>query len=137
MRALLCLALASVFASTAVASTAHAATAQVSTAQASAALLTTPISLGEAIELKNDVEGQYRLENGRDVRLVQVDHKLYLDLNRHYRKELLPVAENVLASRDGRLTVQYMPHGPVEQILIQHPELPASLRLGERSWDGR
>ena len=117
MRALLCLTLVSAFAST--------------------ALAAPSISLGDGMDLKNDVEGQYRLENGRDVRLVQVDHKLYLDLNRHYRKELLAVGEKMLASRDGRLTVRYMPDGPVEQILIQHPGMPASVRLGERSWRGR
>lgn len=117
MRALLCLALISAFAST--------------------ALAATPISRGAGMDLKNDIEGQYRLENGRNVRLVQVDHKLYLDLNRYYRKELHPVADKVLASRDGRLTVQYMPEGRTSRILIQHPELPADLRLGERSWRGR
>jgi hypothetical protein len=117
MRALLCLALMSAFAST--------------------ALAATPISRGDAIDLKNDVAGQYRLENGRDVRLVLTDDKLYLDLNRYYRKELLPIGDKMLASRDGRLTVQYMPDGPVERILIQHPALPASVRLGERSWRGR
>ncbi|MET0980765.1 MAG: hypothetical protein ABWY02_01595 [Telluria sp.] len=132
MRALLCLAFAS-----SVASTACASTAQVSTTQIPAALLSTPLSLGDAIDLKNEVEGQYRLENGRDVRLVQMDQKLYLDLNRYYRRELLPVADKVLASRDGKLTVQYMPDGPVERILIQHPALPANMRLGESSWFGR
>ena len=117
MRALLCLALFSAFASTA-----HAAT---------------PISRGAGMDLKNDIEGQYKLENGRNVRLVQVDHKLYLDLNRYYRKEIIPVADRVLASRDGKLTVQYLPEGPTGRILIQHPELPANVRLGERSWRGR
>ena len=117
MRALLCLALMSAFAST--------------------ALAATPISRGDAIDLKNDIAGQYRLENGRDVRLTLMDEKLYLDLNRFYRRELLPIADKMLASRDGRLTVQYMPDGPVERILIQHPELPASVRLGERSWRHR
>lgn len=104
---------------------------------APAALADIPISRAEATELKFDVEGQYRLDNGRDVRLTLVDDRLYLDLNRHYRREILPVADRVLASRDGKLTVQYMPDGPVERILIQHPGLPASVRLGEHSWRGR
>ncbi|MDB5793272.1 MAG: hypothetical protein JWQ80_3296 [Massilia sp.] len=117
MRALPCLALISAFAST--------------------ALAAAPISRGDAAELKLDIAGQYRLENGRDVRLTVMDERLYLDLNRSYRKELLPVGDKVLASRDGRLTVQYMPDGPVERILIQNPELPASVRLGERSWRHR
>lgn len=107
------------------------------TALVSPAPAATPISLGDAIGLKNDIAGQYRLENGRDVRLTLLDHKLYLDLNRYYRKELLAIDGKLLASRDGRLTVRYIQDGPVERILIQHPGLPASVRLGERSWRGR
>lgn len=117
MRTVLCLALISTLASTA-----HAAP---------------PISSGDAMDLKNDIAGHYRLENGRAVRLTLMDQNLYLDLNRHYRTELLPVADKVLASHDGKLTVHYMPDGPAERILIQHPELPANVRLGERSWRGR
>lgn len=119
MRTLLCLALVS------------------TTTFAAAALAGTQISRGAATELKHDIAGHYRLDNGRDVRLTLLDQKLYLDLNRHYRKELLAVGEKTLASRDGRLTVQYMADGPVERILIQHPGIPASVRLGERSWRGR
>jgi len=111
MRALLCLALVS-----------------------STALAATPISRGEATQLKDDIAGQYKLETGRDVRLTLVDDRLYLDLNRNFRKELLPVAERTLASRDGRLTVQYMPDGPVDRILIKHPGLGADVRLGEANW---
>lgn len=109
----------------------------ITAALASSAFAAAPIGSGEAMDLKRDVAGQYRLENGRDVRLSMIDDKLYLDLNRAFRRELLPVGDKVLASHDGRLTVQYMPDGPTEQILIQHPELPASVRLGERSWRGR
>lgn len=109
MRALLCLALIS-----------------------STALAATP----EAEQLKTDIAGQYRLETGREVRLALVDDRLYLDLNHTYRKELLPVADRVLASRDGQLTVQFMPDGPVERILIRHPGLRAGERIGEASWRG-
>lgn len=119
MRTLLCLALVS------------------TTTFAAASLAGTQISRGTATELKHDIAGHYRLDNGRAVRLTLVDDKLYLDLNRSYRKELKPVTDKVLASRDGRLTVQYITDGPVERILIQHPGLPASVRLGERSWRGR
>lgn len=118
MRALLCLAL-------------------VPAAMVTAAFASGPISHGDALDLKRDIAGQYRLENGRDLRLALVADRLYLDLNRHHRREIAPVAENVLASRDGNLTVQYMPDGPADRIVIRHPELPANLRLGERSWVGR
>ena len=125
MRTLLCLALIPTTLATALA------------ALALPALAASPISAGDAVELKYDVEGHYQLENGRAVRLTMVEDRLYLDLNRSFRKELQPVGDRVLASRDGKLTVQYMPDGPVERILIQHPGLPASVRLGERSWRGR
>jgi hypothetical protein len=114
MRALLCLALVS-----------------------STALAATPISRGDAAQLKDDIAGQYRLETGRDVRLTLVDDRLYLDLNRNFRKELLPVAQRTLASRGGRLTVEYMPDGPVDRILIKHPGLGTEVRLGEANWRGR
>ncbi|MFC4933254.1 hypothetical protein [Massilia sp. GCM10023247] len=118
MRALLCLAL-------------------VPAALATAAFASGPISRGDAMDLKRDIAGEYRLENGRDVRLALVEDRLYLDLNRHYRREVEPIAENVLASRDGSLTVQYLPDGPSDRIVIRHPELPANARLGEHSWRGR
>lgn len=89
------------------------------------------------LDLKRDVAGQYRLENGRDVRLDLVVDRLYLDLNRHYRRELEPVGANLLASRDRQLTVHYFPDRRADRILIQHPALPATMRLGESSWRGR
>jgi hypothetical protein len=125
MRTLLCLALLS----TALASATLPAAASAANA--------TSISRGDAEELKQDAAGEYRLDNGRRVRLALVEDRLYLDLKRGYRRELVPVAEGVLASHDGRLTVQYMPNGPVEQIFIQHAGLPGGARLGEVSWRGR
>ena len=65
----------------------------------------TPISSGEATQLKYDVQGEYRLESGHSVRLSVVDGRLYLDLTRSYRKELHAVAPNLLASRDAMVTV--------------------------------
>jgi len=66
-----------------------------------------------------------------------VDDRLYLDLNRSLRRELVPVSDSMLASHEGRLTVvRYMPEGPTERILIEHPGLDGA-RLGERSWVGR
>ena len=121
MRALPCLALLSALASTAL----H-----------PAAQADTPISHAHAVALKHDAAGHYRLENGRNVRLVLDEQHLYLDLNHHFRRQLFPAGHRLLASRDGKLTVQYLPDGPVKRILIQHPELPASVRLGERSWRG-
>lgn len=96
-----------------------------------------PMDLGKALDLKRDVAGEYRLDSGLDVRLRLVNDDLYVDLNRYYRKQVFPVEENLLASRDGKLTVQYFPDGPVERILIQHERFPSNQRLGERSWFGK
>lgn len=106
----------------------------VSAAFAPAALADMPISDDAAWRLKQEIAGQYRLETGRDVRLTLIGDDLYLDLNRHYRAKLLPVADNMLASRDGRLTVRYMPDGRVDEILIRHPGLPPRTRIGELRW---
>jgi len=103
----------------------------------STAFAAAPINLGAAEDLKRDVVGQYRLDTGLDVRLQLIDDKLYLDLNRHYRKQMFPVEENLLVSRDGNLTVEFFPDGPVERILIRHERLPSGERLGERSWLGK
>jgi len=91
----------------------------------------TPISSGEALQLKYDVEGDYRLENGNRVRLSVVDGRLYLDLDRSYRKELQVVAPNLFASRDGLVTVQFMPDSATERIRIRHERYPAGRRIGE------
>jgi hypothetical protein len=103
---------------------------------AQAAASPTSISHGEASQLKYDVAGEYRLENGNSVRLSVVDGRLYLDLDRSYRKELQAVAPNLLASRDGLVTVLYMPDGATERVRIRHARYPASRRIGEVRWTG-
>ncbi|MEW6025076.1 MAG: hypothetical protein AB1807_23370 [Pseudomonadota bacterium] len=119
MRALLCLAFVS------------------STLFVSSSLAAVPMDSGDEADLKYAVAGLYRLPSGLDVRLRLVDQQLYVDLNRYYRKQVFPVSENLLSSRDGDLTVQYLPEGPVERIVIQHARFPVSQRLGERSWLGK
>lgn len=103
----------------------------------STAFAATPIDRAEAEDLRADAAGVYRLDTGMDVRLTVVDQQLYLDLNRHYRRQLHPVSSNLLSSSDGRLTVEYLPDGPFERIFIRHGGLPPNERLGERSWRGR
>jgi hypothetical protein len=96
----------------------------------------TPLSSGEALQLKYDVEGDYRLQNGNRVRLSVVEGRLYLDLDRSYRKELHVVAPNLFASRDGLVTVQYLPDSATERIRIRHERYPAGRRIGEAHWLG-
>lgn len=97
----------------------------------------TPIDNAQSRQLKYEIAGVYKLETGRSVRLVHVDEKLYIDLNRTYRRELRAVAPNLLASRDGKLTVHYMPQGSDRHILLRHEGFPAHRRLGEDGWLGR
>lgn len=103
----------------------------------STAFAATPVDRAEAEDLKEDAAGLYRLDTGRDVRLRLVDRQLYVDLNRHYRKQVHPVSENLFSSDDGLLTVEYLPDGPVERIFIRHAGLPSNERLGETSWLGK
>ena len=91
----------------------------------------TPITHDEATQLKYDVEGDHRLENGNRVRLSVVDGRLYLDLDRSYRKELDVVVPNLLASRDALVTVQYLPDKGTGRIRIRHERYPAGRRFGE------
>lgn len=102
-----------------------------------AAAAATPIDRRQAEQLKYEIAGQYKLDTGRSVLLSLVDEKLYIDLNRSYRRELRPVAPNLLASRDGSLTVEYIVGGPAERILIRHAQFPANRRIGEDRWFGR
>ena len=77
------------------------------------------------------------LFDGSNCGLRLVDRQLYVDLNRHYRKQVHPVSENLFSSDDGRLTVEYLPDGPVERIFIRPAGLPSNERLGETSWLGK
>jgi hypothetical protein len=58
-----------------------------------------------AEQLQN-VASTYSLSNGRVLTLVKFDDRLYAEL-KGSRTELVPVAENVYASRDGSLSVTY------------------------------
>ena len=108
-----------------------------STAFCSSALAAAPMDRADAEDLKDAVAGEYRLASGLDVRLSLVDQQLYADLNRHYRKRVFPVSPNLLSSHDGNLTIEYLPDGPIERIVIRHQRFPEGQRLGERSWLGK
>lgn len=96
-----------------------------------------PIDRGDAEDLIHDIAGEYRLETGRSVRLSVLDGTLYIDLNTTDRQALHPVAPNLLASRDGSLTVQYLPEGQAERIRIRHERFPAGQRVGMLRAAGR
>jgi hypothetical protein len=106
-------------------------------AAAVAAVAATPVDRARGEEIRSDIAGEYRLETGRSVRLSLLDGTLYIDLDNAHRRALYPVAPNLLASRDGALTVQYMPDGETERILIRHERYPADRRIGIYRMFGR
>jgi hypothetical protein len=65
----------------------------------------------------HDVEGSYRLSNGRVLKLIMQDDRLYAELKNH-RTELVAVGENAFASRDGSISVTYKPDAATEQISV-------------------
>ena len=87
------------------------------------AVAAAPIDRGDAEDLKHDIAGEYRLETGRSVRLSVLDGTLYIDLSKTDRKALYPVAPNLLVSRDGSVTVRYLPEGQAERIRIRHDRI--------------
>jgi hypothetical protein len=102
-----------------------------------AAVAAAPVDRARGEELKSDIVGEYRLESGRSVRLLLLDETLYIDLDNIHRRALYPVAPNLLASRDGALTVRYLPEGPTERILIRHERYPANRQIGIYRMFGR
>jgi hypothetical protein len=87
-------------------------------------------ALRPTLEQISQLEGVYGLADGRRVRIVQADDRLYAELDKNRRLELFAAGPDTVASRDGALTVQYMPEGPTERIRIRHERYPASQQIG-------
>ena len=64
-----------------------------------------------------DLEGTYQLENGQRARVFELDQRLYVELGRH-RKELVLVAPDRFASRDGAISMQFQPDAPGDRIVL-------------------
>ena len=63
-----------------------------------------------SLEQMHALEGVYRLPEGKILRLVVVDDRLYGEIDReHRRRQLVPVDSHRLASRDGKITMSYEP----------------------------
>jgi hypothetical protein len=62
-------------------------------------------------EQLQNIQGVYRLSNGRVFKLLLLDDRLYVELKRG-RKELVAIAENVYATKDGAIKVTYNPDAP-------------------------
>jgi len=68
-----------------------------------------------------DMEGTYLLENGQRAKIFELDNRLYIDIERRHRKELLLVAPDLFASPDRSVTVQFQPNQPDEPLLFGIP----------------
>jgi hypothetical protein len=79
-----------------------------------------PANTGATAQQLENIEGAYKLSNGRVLRLSTVDNRLYAEVNGHHRTELVAAAENVFASRDGAIKVTYKPETEtsLEQIAV-------------------
>jgi len=89
---------------------------------------------------RGDLEGTYQLENGQRVRVFELDERLYVEVGR-YRKELVMVAPNRFASRDGAVSMQFQPEAPGERIVLGYRRdaqqaLPVMLASGQQNGRG-
>jgi hypothetical protein len=56
---------------------------------------------------QQELEGVYKLSNGKTLRLTMVDDRLYADLSRHTRIHLAPTGPNTYASQGGAISISY------------------------------
>lgn len=56
---------------------------------------------------QHELEGVYKLSNGKTLRLTMVDDRLYADLNRKTRVALAPIGPNTFASANGAISIVY------------------------------
>lgn len=63
-------------------------------------------ALRPSLEQISQLEGVYGLADGRRVRIVHLDDRLYADLDKNERLELFVAGPDTLASRDGRVSAR-------------------------------
>lgn len=56
---------------------------------------------------QHELEGVYKLSNGKTLRLTMVDDRLYADLSRTNRVHLVPAGPNTYTSRNGAISIVY------------------------------
>ncbi|QOY93872.1 hypothetical protein IM543_20440 [Massilia sp. UMI-21] len=91
------------------------------TAQRSAA----PGLSGEVIstgtQLVDEVQGSYRLSNGRWIDLIDLDQQLYAEFDHWRRVQLREVGPHLFASRAGDVQMSWMPDQRADTILLSYP----------------
>jgi len=78
-------------------------------------------------EQLHELQGTYRLANGRKLQLSASDDRMYASLNGRDLIELVATAENTLSSKDGAISVNYQPQQPSEELRVSYSSaLPAA-----------
>jgi hypothetical protein len=95
------------------------------------ALVAGPTLAGTSTEVRvtaeqlQNVEGSYVLSNGRVLRLVTLDNRLYADL-KGFRTELFAAAENVFVSKNGAINVTFIPEATQDKVAVSFGSDPSA-----------
>lgn len=73
-----------------------------------------PISLATLAQ----VQGDYRLANGHRVTLQESNGRLYAQLGKHDRRELLATNEHTFTTRDRSLRLRFQPLADGDQVML-------------------
>lgn len=66
----------------------------------------------------DDLVGSYRLSDGRKLRLSAESGRLYAEFKDHRAIYLEAVGPNKLSSKDGKVSITYVPGNPVETLKL-------------------
>lgn len=72
-------------------------------------------------QLIDEVEGSYRLSNGRWLTLVDLDQRIYAEFDEWRRVQLQEVGPHRFASREGDVQMVWMPEQRADTILLSYP----------------
>ena len=101
------------------------------------ALAASPAAQPIDAQQKQELEGDYTLSNGKTMRLIAVDNRLYADIRRTSRLsavtgrsdrlQLVAIGQNTFASTDGAVSITYQPQSDGAIVLRYGSELPVAL----------
>jgi hypothetical protein len=88
----------------------------------------------------SEAEGAYKLSDGRHVDIFVLDNRLYVNIGRSQRKELVLAGPNRFASHDGSLSIRFDADLDNERIVLEHEGgigQPDTIRLAANQRAGR
>jgi hypothetical protein len=68
----------------------------------------------------DQVSGAYQLSDGRRADIVILDYRLYVQIGKAQRKELLLSGPDRFATRDGSIAIQFGPELATDNIVLAH-----------------